>query len=140
MTIYNRTTIWRRCYRSSRLLQILFILTFWLAGEAIVHASGLMIPGAIVGLFIVLTLLASKRLSIWTVRRGAQWFLGEMLLFFVPAVLAVLDHPEFLGLLGLKILAVIAVSTLIVMVVTAAFVDLCYRLSSAEEGYVDVAK
>jgi holin-like protein len=50
-----------------------------------------------------------------------------MLLFFVPAVLALLDHNELLGLMGLKILAVIIVSTIMVMSVTALTVDLCYR-------------
>ena len=60
-------------------------------------------------------------------RRGANWFLADMLLFFIPAILAVLDHREFLGLLGLKILAVILTGTGIVMAVTALCVDLFYR-------------
>jgi holin-like protein len=54
-----------------------------------------------------------------------------MLLFFVPAVLAVMDHREFLGLLGLKILSVILLGTVVVMSVTALVVDLGYRLSEA---------
>jgi holin-like protein len=48
-------------------------------------------------------------------------------LFFVPAALAVLDHRELLGLVGLKVLAVIVGSTLAVMGVTGLIVDLCYR-------------
>lgn len=140
MNTYHFTAAWRRRCRSSLLLQILFILAFWLSGEVIVHATGVPIPGAIIGLFIVLALLGSKWISICTVRRGAQWFLAEMLLFFVPAVLAVLDHPELLGLLGLKILAVIVLGTLTVMIVTAAVIDVCYRLSVADKGHVDVAK
>jgi len=52
-----------------------------------------------------------------------------MLLFFVPAVLAVLDHREFLGLLGLKLLAVVLGGTLLVMGGTGLTVDLCCRLS-----------
>jgi holin-like protein len=106
-------------------------------GEAIVRVTGLAIPGAIVGLFIMLALLVGKQLRVRTVRRGARWYLAEMLLFFVPAVLAVLDHPEFLGLLGVKILAVIVLGTLSVMTVTAGAIDLCYRLGKED---VDVAK
>ncbi len=41
-----------------------------------------------------------------------------------------LDHREFLGLLGLKILIVILVGTATVMGVTALTVDLCYRWRS----------
>jgi len=32
-------------------------------------------------------------------KRGADWLIAEMLLFFVPAVLALLNHKEFIGLL-----------------------------------------
>jgi holin-like protein len=46
-----------------------------------------------------------------------------MPLFFVPAVLAVLDHRELLGAVGLKIVATILGSTFAVMVVTALTVD-----------------
>ena len=127
MDIYRVKVVWRRRCRASRLFQILLMLAFWLAGEAIVRATGLPLPGAIVGMFVVSALLGSKRLSVLTVRRGARWFLAEMLLFFVPAVLALLDHPEFLGILGLKVLAVVALGTLLVMTVTALFIDLCYR-------------
>ncbi len=137
MDIYRRMAVWRRRGRLSLLLQVLLILAFWRAGEAVARGTGLPVPGAIMGLFIVLALLGSKWLSICTVRRGARLFLAEMLLFFVPAVLAVLDHPELLGLLGLKILTVIVVSTLIVMVVTAAVIDVCYRVSGAGKGAAD---
>jgi holin-like protein len=134
MTMYQSRILWRRRCRSSRWFQILLILLFWLAGELIVRATGLALPGPVVGLFLVLTLLASGKLSVLTLRLGAHWFLAEMLLFFVPAVLAVLDHPEFLGLLGLKILVVIVVGTLMIMTVTAAVIDLGYRLSYPEKG------
>jgi len=42
-----------------------------------------------------------------------------------------MDHREFLGLLGLKILSVILLGTVVVMSVTALVVDLGYRLSEA---------
>jgi holin-like protein len=57
-----------------------------------------------------------------------------MLLFFVPAVMAVLDHHEFVGLLGLKIVAVILVGTVLVMGGTALTVDLCYRWRARREA------
>jgi len=140
MTISQSRILWRRRCRSSRWFQILLILLFWLAGELIVRATGLALPGSVVGLFLVLALLAGGRLSVLTVRRGAHWFLAEMLLFFVPAVLAVLDHPEFLGLLGLKIITVIVVGTLLIMTVTAFVIDLGYRLSYPGEDQTHVTQ
>lgn len=123
----------RRAIRHSRFAQIGVILAFWLAGEAIVRVAGLPVPGGIVGLALVLALLASHSISPASMRRGADWLLAEMLLFFVPAVLAVVDHGELLGLLGLKILVVILAGTVAVMGVTAFTVDLAYRWRSRHE-------
>lgn len=67
----------------------------------------------------LLLLLMSRRLTALAMRQGAQWLLADMLLFFVPAVLAVLDRREFLGLIGLKILFVVIFSTAAVMLVKA---------------------
>jgi len=116
-----------RLFRRSRALQIGLVGAFWLAGEAIVRLTELPIPGGIIGMGLALAALYEHGLPIMTVKRGADWFLAEMLLFFVPAVLALLDHRELLGLLGVKIIAIILLSTTVVMAVTALTVDLCYR-------------
>jgi len=120
----------RRKLRQNRFLQIAFISAFWLLGETLSYFIGWSIPGGIVGLFIVLSLLAVKTLNPHDLQRGTEWFLAEMLLFFVPAVPAVLNYHQFLGWLGVKIMIVIMVGTMIVMVVTAITVDLCYTLES----------
>jgi holin-like protein len=134
MTSRKLATLCRRGLDLSRPLQILLLVAFWLAGELLVRVTGLPLPGGIVGMFLVLALLAGRRISPVIMRRGAQWFLAEMLLFFVPVVLAVLDHREFLGWVGLKILAVILLGTITVMGVTAFTVDLCCRWTSGHEA------
>lgn len=113
--------------RRSRLLQIAVLCGLWLAGNAVSAAAHLPIPGAIVGMLLALALLASRRVSLFMLRRGADWLIADMLLFFVPAVLAVTAHHELFGLLGLKILMVILVGTSSVMAVTAFTVDVCHR-------------
>jgi holin-like protein len=117
-----------RVIQRSVWLQLGIVLACWLAGEVAARALCLPIPGAILGLAIILVLLARRRLSAVSMRRGAEWLLADMLLFFVPAVLAVLNYPEFLGLTGLKILFVILASTVAVMVTTAFVVDGACRL------------
>ncbi|MEJ2478720.1 MAG: CidA/LrgA family protein [Acidihalobacter sp.] len=117
----------RLAVHHSRLLQILLLCAFWLLGEGAVRLTGLPVPGGIVGMLLVLGLLLSGRVSLGSMRLGAQWFLAELLLFFIPAVLAVLGYQQFFGLLGLKILLVILVGTLCVMGVTALTVEFCYR-------------
>ncbi|TWB47885.1 holin-like protein [Rhizobium sp. ERR 922] len=112
----------------SCLAQILLLLAFWQAGEAIVRLAHLPIPGAIAGMLLVLVLFTSGKVKLASMKRGAEWFLAEMLLFFVPAVLALLDHGEFIGIIGLKVLTVIFAGTIIVMGVTAIAIDFGYRL------------
>jgi len=139
MTAHRIAVTARRGLDLNRPLQILLVCLFWLVGEVITRATEIPLPGGIVGMFIVLALLASGRLSLLSMRRGANWFLAEMLLFFIPAVLAILGHHELMGWLGLKVLAVILVGTVVVMSVTALSVDLCFRWRSAHVG-VDPAR
>jgi holin-like protein len=61
------------------------------------------------------------------VRAGARWLLAEMLLFFVPAVVAVVNYAQLLMVDGWRIFAVIALSTLMVLGATAWVVDKVYR-------------
>ena len=111
----------------SRFAQIALILLVWQLGDAIARLTGLPVPGSIVALVLLLALLASGWMNLESLKRGTDWFLAEMLLFFVPAVVAVINHHELFGLLGVKILAVILCSTIAVMSVTAMTVELCYR-------------
>ncbi|WP_425065309.1 CidA/LrgA family protein [Reyranella sp.] len=117
----------RHGVRRSPPLQIGLVVGFWLAGEGLAKLAGLPVPGSVIGMLLVLALLATRRLSVNSLRRGAEWFIGYMVLFFVPAVMALLDHGELIGLLGLKILAVIVGGTFSVMLVTGFIVDLCTR-------------
>lgn len=117
----------RSLLRRSRVLQIVLLILFSLLGQALANVAGLPIPGGVIGMALVLALLASGLLRVRNVHRGASWLLGEMLLFFVPAVMSLLDHREFLGVLGAKLLAVILLGTALVMVGTALTIDLCYR-------------
>jgi holin-like protein len=128
MTRRKTSLLIHRVLHRSRLLQVGLIVLLWLMGEQFSRLSGLPVPGSVVGLLALLGLLASGTIHLSSMRRGASWLLADMLLFFVPAVLAVLDHGEFLGLVGLKILAVILVGTVTVMCITALAVDLGYRM------------
>jgi len=109
--------------------QIGMILLFWLAGSWLGSSLHLPFPASVPGLALLLLALAAGWLPARHIERGAAWLLARMLVFFVPAVLAVLDHPEFIGALGLKILFVIVAGTVLVMTVTLAVVQLVRRES-----------
>ena len=134
MSVSDLVPTLRPYLHASRFLQIALLVGFWLLGQAIVRASGLPLPGSIIGLLLVILLLARKKISPESLRLGAQWFLAEMMLFFIPAIPALTTHREFLGWLGLKILAIIIFGTLTVMAVTALTVDFCYRWKMRREA------
>jgi holin-like protein len=133
LTSRKTSLILRRALRGSRISQIALIAVFWLLGEVFVRVSGLPIPGSVVGMIALVGLLATGAIQLASMRRGANMLLADMLLFFVPAVLAVLDHGEFLGIIGLKILAVIVIGTLVVMCTTALAVDAGFRVMQSME-------
>jgi holin-like protein len=99
----------------------------WWICDWLARTLALPVPGSILALALVLGLLLSGVLRAGRVRHGAGGLLDHMVLFFVPAVMALMNHPEWMGLLGLKILLVITGSTVVVMAGTALVVDLCFR-------------
>lgn len=109
---------------SRHLFQAVVICLFWLVGHAIATALSLPIPGGVIGMLIVLALFAFGIIRPASLGDGARWLIGEMLLFFIPAVLAIIDHHELLGLLGLKVLLVIVSGTFVVMTMTGVAVEI----------------
>ncbi len=118
------------------ILQLAILITFWLVGEAISRFMHLPLPGGIIGMFLLLIALQCGWVKVESVERGSHLLLTEMLLFFVPAVLVVRNHGEFLGREGLEIVAVIVVSTLLVMAATGLTIEFL-SARSASEGQRD---
>lgn len=124
----------RRRFRGSGPAQILLIVALWLAAEALVRVLALPVPAGILGMAALLLLLATRRVSPRLLARGAEWLLAEMLLFFVPAAMILLDNRQMLGWLGLKLLVVVACGTLLVMGTTALTVELLYRREARRDA------
>lgn len=120
----------KRCIQGSRWLQIGGLIVIWAAAETLASATGLPLPGSVVGLLGVWLLLESRLLSPAWIERGADGLLDHLMLFFVPAMLALVEHPELLSLLGLKLLAAVLLGTLLVMTGTALIVETGFRLAA----------
>jgi len=120
----------RIALRRNRWLQAAWLVAIWWLGEVIVRVLDLPIPGGVVGMGALLVLLSGGWLPAAWFRRGATGLHDHMLLFFVPACMVLLDHPELFSITGLKVLAVCAVGTLLVMIGTAGVVEACSRWNS----------
>ncbi|OAM87656.1 CidA/LrgA family protein [Termitidicoccus mucosus] len=127
---WQTTTGFRRFrifVRRNRWVQAAGLFMLWWLCDRAVRVLGVPVPGAIVGLGLLLVLLASGRFSHAWVRRGASGLLDHLMLFFVPAMLALVDHPDLFSLTGLKLLGIVMAGTLLVMSGTAAVVELSLR-------------
>jgi len=115
---------------SRTLLQILLLILIWLAAVQLsshwLHA----LPPTVTGIALALSLLGLGLVRREWLADGAGWLLREMLLFFIPVVIAVLQYRDVLDGKLLAILLVILGSTACVMVATALAVDLTWRLEA----------
>lgn len=109
-------------------LQVLLYIVFFLAAQLLVDRLQLPLPANIVGMLLLLALIMLRVLPLNWVRAGSRWLLAEMLLFFIPAVVAVVNYSQLLRVDGWRIMLVIAISTLLVLSATALVVDRVYRL------------
>lgn len=104
-------------------VQLCLYAGLFLLAQGLVSWCHLPIPANVVGLFLLLFLIFTRVLPIRLVQAGSRWLLAEMLLFFVPAVVAVINYPDLVIHEGWRILLVIMLSTLMVLGVTALVVD-----------------
>jgi holin-like protein len=97
----------------------IILLSCQLAGEVIVIATGLPLPGPVVGMALLLTgLLLRGRIPTGLDRMGDA-LLSHLSLLFVPAGVGVMLHAELLGAELLPIAASVVLSTLLTIAVTA---------------------
>lgn len=113
--------------------QIGLIVLIWLAAVELSRRYLPAVPPTVSGIAIALCLLALGLLRREWIADGAGWLLREMLLFFIPVVVAILQYRDLLAGRMLAILFVILGSTAAVMLATAITVDLVWRLTQRLE-------
>lgn len=114
-------------------LQVLLLCVFWLITESFTITHHWPVPGSVIGLGVLLLLLQTKVVATKWVASGANFLLGHLMLFFVPAMLGLLSHPELRSLLGLKLLAAVLIGTVVVMSGTALIVEFAFRRLAEKE-------
>lgn len=123
----------RLSHLSRLVLQLVVLIAFYLLGGQIAAWLAWPIPGGVIGLGLLLAAFASGRVQPAALQLGAGLLMAEMLLFFIPALMSLLDYGALLRSEGWRILLVIGVSTLLVMLATALTVELVCRWSERHE-------
>ncbi|HXQ99475.1 MAG TPA: CidA/LrgA family protein [Pseudomonas sp.] len=109
-------------------IELLVLLAIYQVGCQIALWLNWPIPGGVIGLALLLLTFASGLLKPATLQMGAGLLLAEMLLFFIPPLMSLLDYGTLLRNEGWRIMLVIGCSTLMVMLVTAFTVEMVCRL------------
>lgn len=110
--------------------QILILAGFWLAGYVLNQKLGIPISAGILGMFLLLFSLFFKVIKMDQVAMGATFVLGELLLFFVPVVVAVVQYKSLFMTEGWQIVLSIAIGTILVMLSTCLTIHYYNRLKS----------
>lgn len=113
-------------------LQVALLCVFWKIGD-LIHTCWLpSIPGSVIGLGLVFGLLRCRIIPVRWLDIGANLLIGELLLFFVPTVLGVLQYTGLLRAAGLPMVALIVVSTSAAMLTTGLVVEWFARKAGAQ--------
>ena len=107
--------------------QIIIILAVWSCPKVLQKLLNLPVASGVLGFFLLLFLLEMKWLKLAHVERGADLLLAELLLFFIPPVVGVIQYQDLLIASGWKILLVILISTALVMMVSVYSVRLLLK-------------
>ena len=108
--------------------QIALLAAIWLLADIAVRTLHLPLPANLTGMLLLLVCILLGVVKAQWFSAGARWLLAEMLLFFVPAVVAVVNYQDLLLQEGWRIMVVLIVSTVLVLGTTALVVDRVYRL------------
>ena len=109
-------------------VQIAALLGIWFACDWLTRALGWSISPGVLGLLAVLGLLLSGKLRVGWVKSGSDWLLGELVLFFIPCVVAVVNYLPLFRTEGVQLTIAVTVGTILVMAATALAVHAGCRL------------
>ncbi|MFL1501374.1 CidA/LrgA family protein [Pseudomonas sp. O64] len=116
------------------LIELVVLLAIYFLGTQLAVWLAWPIPGGVVGLGLLLATFATGLVKPAALQLGAGVLMAEMLLFFIPALMSLLDYGGLVRNDGWRILLVIGFSTLSVMLVTAFTVEIVCRWSMRREA------
>ncbi|MCU1729277.1 CidA/LrgA family protein [Pseudomonas sp. 7P_10.2_Bac1] len=121
--------------RVGRLItEITVLLAIYFLGSQIAAWLHVPIPGGVMGMALLLLAFALGWVKPATLQLGAGVLMAEMLLFFIPALMSLLDYGALVRNEGWRILLVIGISTVLVMIVTAFTVEAVCRWKLRHEA------
>ncbi|OAS82791.1 MULTISPECIES: CidA/LrgA family protein [Metabacillus] len=116
------------------ILQILFIHLFLFIGATVKSFISIPLPASMIGLVFLLGALFFKIVKLEWIEKGGNWLLAELLLFFIPSAVGIVNYDEILSWQGIETVVLIGLSTFIVMAATAYTSDFIHKRKSRVSG------
>lgn len=104
--------------------QFALICGFWQAGEYISPMLPMKIPGSIIGMLLLFSLLLTNMLNLDKVEDCSDLFLKRLAFFFIPPSVAIIASKELLMTNGIPLVFIMVSSTILVMAFTGKILDL----------------
>nr|WP_227515673.1 CidA/LrgA family protein [Acinetobacter qingfengensis] len=108
--------------------QLVLLSVFWWLGCLLHQFVFHNISAGILGMFILLLCLFTGLIKLEWVELGSQAILKELVLFFLPVVVAVVQYKSLFLKEGWQLILSIGVGTMLVMVSTSLCIHYLYRL------------
>lgn len=105
---------------------ILAVISFM--GSFMADNFDLGIPGSIYGIVILLALIKLQVIPIEKIERGADFLLAELLLFFIPSAIGVIEFQDILAGELLQLLMTLGVSIIMLLGLVGLVSELTFKL------------
>jgi holin-like protein len=109
------------------------LLVCQLAGEVIVRALSLPLPGPVIGMALLFFAMLARAPVAKEMDATADTLLKHLSLLFVPAGVGVVQHLALLGHEGLRLILVVVLATVITLAVTALTFEYLARFMQVDE-------
>jgi holin-like protein len=109
------------------------LLVCQLAGEAIVRAANLPLPGPVLGMALLFVLMLARAPIAKGIDETANTLLKHLSLLFVPAGVGVVQNLAVLGHEGVRLILVVVLATVITLAVTALTFEYLARFMQVDE-------
>lgn len=112
------------------LKQLMIIMLFSFIGELLNYIIPLPIPASIYGMLLLFIALCTKVVKLEQIEETGEYLLSIMLIFFVPAAVGITDTFFQYKNSMLQIVAIVIVSTIVVMSVTGLVSQLVVKITN----------
>lgn len=98
------------------ILHIIILYLISLAGTWIKDLFNLPVPGSVIGLLLLFILLMSNIIKVEWIEKGAQFFIRNLVFFFIPSTVGIIEHFDLFKGKGILLIVITLISTGMVIV------------------------